>query len=117
HIANCLERAAKAEQRARDAQNETVRSDNELIARNWRSLAKSYQLVESLGVFILDRERAKQESGERLAQEAKDFRVLAEKLAPGPERDALLKKAKRADTASEIEKWLSSPGLEPPQGS
>lgn len=32
----------------------------------------------------------------------------------GPERDALLKKIKQLDTASHINDWLRSPGLNPP---
>jgi len=35
----------------------------------------------------------------RLAAWAKEIREQAAKLSPGPERDALLKKARRADTA------------------
>jgi len=38
----------------------------------------------------------------------------AEKLPPGRDRDALLKKARQLDTASHINEWLSSPGLRAP---
>jgi len=39
----------------------------------------------------------------------------AEKLPPGPERDELIKKARKADTASNIDAWANSPGLQPPK--
>lgn len=51
---------------------------------------------------------------ERLAQWAEDVREQAVKLPPGAERDDLLKKASRADTASHIDDWANSPGLQPP---
>jgi hypothetical protein len=37
------------------------------------------------------------------------------KLKPGPERDGLLKKIRQLETASHINEWLSSPGLQPPE--
>jgi hypothetical protein len=51
---------------------------------------------------------------DRLAEFAADARQEAEGLPDGKERDDLLKKAQRAETASEIEGWASSPGLQPP---
>ena len=39
----------------------------------------------------------------------------ASKLPPGPERDALLKRARVADTASHINEWANSPGLRGPK--
>jgi hypothetical protein len=51
---------------------------------------------------------------DRLADQANRLRKEAEALAPGPERDALLKKARQADIASHMDEWLSSPGLQPP---
>ena len=42
---------------------------------------------------------------------------LADALPPGPERDALLKKARQADTASYLSQRLTSPGLQPPRSS
>jgi hypothetical protein len=52
---------------------------------------------------------------ERLAQFAKEVREKALQHRPGPERDALLKKARQADTASHLEEWANSPGLQPPK--
>jgi hypothetical protein len=72
HIANCLRRAADAEQRALNAENQAARSDDELLARSWRNLAKSYQFVESLERFILDLERAKQAIPPQLAAVLRD---------------------------------------------
>jgi hypothetical protein len=33
----------------------------------------------------------------------------------GPERDLLLKRMRQNETAAHIDKWLRSPGLQPPQ--
>jgi hypothetical protein len=53
---------------------------------------------------------------ERLVEEARRFREAASKEAPGSTaRELLLRRARQADTASEIDKWLASPGLQPPQ--
>lgn len=46
--------------------------------------------------------------------EAQRCRAEASKLPPGSERDALLKKARQADTAAHIGEWADSPGLKPP---
>jgi hypothetical protein len=53
-IANALERAAAAEQRARDAVEPEYRLDNERMAESWRLLARSFQYVESLEKFLID---------------------------------------------------------------
>jgi hypothetical protein len=52
---------------------------------------------------------------ERLTQEAERLREEAEKLPHGHEREMLLRKARQADTALHMDKWLSSPGLQPPK--
>ena len=52
---------------------------------------------------------------DRLAALAKVAREQAAALPPGPERDALLKKARQADTASHLDDWANSPGLQPPK--
>jgi len=52
---------------------------------------------------------------DRLAQEAEEARTRAETMPPGRERDALLKRAREADTAMHLTAWLSSPGLQPPK--
>ncbi|HLG80149.1 MAG TPA: hypothetical protein VKY22_03970 [Bradyrhizobium sp.] len=53
--------------------------------------------------------------GERLIAEAKLAREKAEQLPAGEERKALLKKARQAETQADIDKWLDSSGLRPPE--
>jgi hypothetical protein len=53
--------------------------------------------------------------GDRLAIEKKRLEVQLAELQPGPERDQLLQKLRQLDTASHINEWLSSPGLQPPR--
>jgi hypothetical protein len=51
---------------------------------------------------------------ERITAWAEDVRNQAHKLAPGVERDALLRKANQADTAARLDDWVNSTGLQPP---
>jgi hypothetical protein len=39
----------------------------------------------------------------------------AQQLPHGKEREALVRKARQLETASQINQWLSSPGLLPPE--
>jgi hypothetical protein len=52
---------------------------------------------------------------DRIAAEKASTEAKAAKLKPGPEKDALLKKIRQLETASHINDWLSSPGLQPPK--
>ena len=52
---------------------------------------------------------------DRLIAFAAEARTKAAKLAPGIERDDLLRKARQADTASHLDEWANSPGLQPPK--
>jgi hypothetical protein len=52
---------------------------------------------------------------DRLTAFAKEAREKAAHLAPGIERDGLLKKARRADTAAHLDEWANSPGLASPE--
>jgi hypothetical protein len=53
---------------------------------------------------------------ERLAEEAVKFREAADQQPPGSmARELLLRRARQAETASGINKWLSSPGIQPPK--
>ncbi len=52
---------------------------------------------------------------DRLASFAKDIREKASQLRPGPEQDALLKRARQAETAAHIDEWANSSGLQPPK--
>ena len=51
---------------------------------------------------------------DRLNLFAKDARSGADELPPGPAKEELLRKARQADIASEIDEWVNSPGLQPP---
>ncbi|WP_441253844.1 hypothetical protein [Bradyrhizobium sp. 613_E4_N2_2] len=51
---------------------------------------------------------------ERLAEEAARFKEAAAQLPPGTQRELYLKRARQAETASHINEWLTSPGLQPP---
>jgi hypothetical protein len=51
---------------------------------------------------------------ERLAQEARSLREQAKRLPPGPEREALLRKARQDEIGAHMAEWLTSPGLRPP---
>ena len=52
---------------------------------------------------------------ERLAEQARDLRELAKAMPPGVEREALIRRARQAETAVHINEWLTSPGLSPPK--
>ena len=46
---------------------------------------------------------------------AKHLREEARGIPPGIKREQLLRRARRAETASQINEWLTSPGLQPPK--
>jgi hypothetical protein len=52
---------------------------------------------------------------ERLSEEAKRLRVEAKLLPPGPQREALLRRARQAETGLRMSEWLRSPELQPPK--
>ena len=53
---------------------------------------------------------------ERLAEEAIRFKEAAEKLTPGSHaQELLLRRARQAETASDIDEWLTSPGQRTPK--
>ena len=49
---------------------------------------------------------------DRLAAEAKSFRLEAAALPPGLQREALLRKARQREVAADTTAWLSSPELQ-----
>ncbi|MFT4116593.1 MAG: hypothetical protein QM712_07660 [Bradyrhizobium sp.] len=51
---------------------------------------------------------------ERLAEEAQRLREAAKDIAPGIDREHLLRRARQCETGSHISEWLRSPGLKPP---
>ncbi|WGD49186.1 hypothetical protein QA641_26520 [Bradyrhizobium sp. CB1650] len=65
---------------------------------------------------MLTRRRCKQTDllETRLAAEAKRLREAAESLPPGGARDEMLRKARQAESGSQMSEWLRSPGLQPP---
>jgi hypothetical protein len=48
-------------------------------------------------------------------QQSEAAKNEAQKLPYGKDRDALVRKARQLETASQISQWLSSPGLRPPE--
>jgi hypothetical protein len=52
---------------------------------------------------------------DQLAAEKARLETQFAKLSPGPQKDALLKKISQLETASHINAWLNSPGLQSPQ--
>jgi hypothetical protein len=52
---------------------------------------------------------------DRLLQEAHEFRHKASLLPLGSERDAMIRNARHSETASHMDEWLSSPGLQAPK--
>ena len=51
---------------------------------------------------------------QRLEEEAKRLRKEAQGTPHGVEREKLLRKARQAETAAHLQKWVKSPGLQPP---
>ena len=51
----------------------------------------------------------------RLAQEAQLIKELAKSLPQGRERELLSRKARQLETALQINEWVSSAGLRPPE--
>lgn len=52
---------------------------------------------------------------QRLDEEARSLREAAKGLRPGPARDAAIRQARQMETASHINEWLTSPGLQSPR--
>jgi hypothetical protein len=51
---------------------------------------------------------------DRLIQQAQNLRTQAQQMAPGVQRDELMKKAREAEMTAHVDDWISSPGLRPP---
>ncbi|MCW2195000.1 hypothetical protein AB7M45_007771 [Bradyrhizobium elkanii] len=66
--------------------------------------------------MIKRRQRFKQTTSlkDRLISWAEDVRKKADRLAPGPEKEDLLKRARIADTAAHLDDWARSSELQPP---
>lgn len=63
------------------------------------------------------RRRVKQELSfeARLLKHAQDAREAARKCLPGKEREMLLRQARASEMAAQIDRWIASPGLRPPE--
>ena len=59
--------------------------------------------------------RQTQSLKQRLLDRVNSLREEAKHMRPCFERDALLRKARQAETAAHIDDWLRSPGLQPPK--
>jgi hypothetical protein len=51
---------------------------------------------------------------QRLTEQAERLRKEAQGTPPGVMRDQLIRQARQAETASHMQEWLSSPGLQQP---
>jgi hypothetical protein len=52
---------------------------------------------------------------ERLMEQSVLFKAEAERIPRGTARDLLLRRARLAETASQINEWLSAPGFQSPK--
>ncbi|WP_354080582.1 MULTISPECIES: hypothetical protein [unclassified Bradyrhizobium] len=50
-----------------------------------------------------------------MAEQAAKLKTMADRLSPGVEREALLKRARIAEIGAHITDWLRSPGLQRPK--
>lgn len=63
----------------------------------------------------IQRNQPKAPLQDRLVLEAMRLKDEANELPPGPLRDATIRRARQAVTASHVNEWLSSPGLQAPR--
>ncbi|MET4804580.1 hypothetical protein ABIA96_007189 [Bradyrhizobium sp. LB11.1] len=63
-----------------------------------------------------ERRRVKQTRSleERVAEQTAKLKAKASQLPAGPEREALLRRARIAETGAHLSDWLTSPGLRSP---
>jgi hypothetical protein len=52
---------------------------------------------------------------EKWHQQSEAAKIEARRLPHGKDRDALVRKARQLETASQMNQWLSSPELRPPE--
>jgi hypothetical protein len=50
---------------------------------------------------------------DRLSQVAARARAQAQTMSPGKDRDALMERARQAETTAQLDHWLTSPGSKP----
>jgi hypothetical protein len=75
------------------------------------------RLISSKSAKTRIRRRLKQTISlkDRLGSFANEMREKAARLRPGAEQEALLKRARLADTALHLRDWANSSGLQPPR--
>jgi hypothetical protein len=78
---------------------------------------KKPRLISSKSAKTRIRGRLKQTISlkDRLGSFANEMREKAARLRPGAEQEALLKRARLADTALHLRDWANSSGLQPPR--
>jgi hypothetical protein len=84
----------------------------------WRERQLRSRLIQTWSSAMAERRRRlkrTQTFEELLAEEAARFRIAADELPPGTARELLLRRARLAETASHMNDWLHSPGLQPPR--
>ena len=66
---------------------------------------------------MLKRRRFKQTQSlsERLVQNVEHLKAQLATLPPGLERDHIIRRIRQNEAAANIDQWLKSPGLQPPQ--
>ena len=52
---------------------------------------------------------------DRVASFSREVKAKASRLPPGKEKDSLLRRARLADMASQLDDWANAPGLQPPK--
>ena len=67
--------------------------------------------------MVMRRRKVKHETSfeARLLQHAQEARAAAHRLPPGKKREQLLRQARASETAAQIDRWISSPGLRAPE--
>jgi hypothetical protein len=79
------------------------------------SSALEFPSGQAVEVQMAERRSSKQLTlQDRLSAWAEKTREQADKLEPGPARDALLKEIKQAEKAARYDAWSRSSGLQPP---
>jgi hypothetical protein len=95
--------------------SETAREKEEIVLAEMLAVIEE-QPSQSESKPVLRRRRVKHEISfrDRLLKNAQDAREQAARLPAGPARERLLLKARRSETAADIDTWVSSPGSPPP---
>jgi hypothetical protein len=89
------------------------------IDRQTGTLGTGFELIDCSNVegdVMSERRRIKHTATfeQRLANEAERIKTEAKELPQGKEREDMMRKARQAETASQISAWLFLPGLQKP---